>query len=128
MFSDINAYIMGSHDPGLLIISGKLMKGVKMEDAEAAINEEVEKLRKEKVEEEELNKIKNKVEASHKFSEVSVLNRAMHLAFAELLGDANDVNKEVEKYLKVTPDDIHRLSKEILTPENCSTLYYYAKK
>ena len=75
----------------------------------------------------ELTKVKNKQESSREFSETSVLNKAMNLAFAELNGDANLVNTEADSYNKVSTTDLQRIAKQILTPTNCSTLIY-AKK
>jgi zinc protease len=124
LFSEISAYVMGDYDKGLFMISGKLSEGVTVDQAEAAIAVEVEKIRTELVDEKELEKCKNKVESTLIFSEMDVLNKATNLAVAELLGDANDINKEAEKYQRVTATDIRRVAGEILCPENCSTLYY----
>ncbi|PKQ65494.1 peptidase M16 [Labilibaculum filiforme] len=128
LFSSIDAYITGEFEPGLFLITGKLVKGVSMETAEAAIWEELNKIATIKVDEYELQKVKNKVESTLVFSEISYLNKAMNLATHELLGDANDINKEVEKYQKVSVDDLLNSSAKIFRKENCSTLYYYSKK
>ncbi|MUP37453.1 M16 family metallopeptidase [Labilibaculum euxinus] len=128
LFSSIDAYITGEFEPGLFLITGKLIEGVAMETAEAAIWEELNKMATTKVDEYELQKVKNKVESSLVFSEISYLNKAMNLATHELLGDADDINKEVEKYQKVSVADILNSSAKIFRKENCSTLYYYSKK
>ncbi|NOZ47701.1 MAG: insulinase family protein [Chlorobi bacterium] len=124
MFSEVNAYITGDIDNGLFIVTGKLMKGIKMKDAEHAINEELNKLRTEIVPDNELNKIKNKIESMHVFSEISVLNKAMNLAQHELLGDAKNINKEVEKYRLADAFQIHKIANKLFRSENSSTLYY----
>lgn len=128
LFSDIHAYVMSDFDKGLFVISGKLTEGVTMEQAEDAINEELQKIRSELVTVDELTKVKNKMEASHVFGEVDILNKATNLAVSELLGDANMINKEVEKYLSVTAEQINEQSNIIFKKENCSTLYYKSKK
>lgn len=128
LFSSIDAYLTGDFEPGLFLVTGKLVEGVSMEDAEAAIWEELNKMATEKVDEYELQKVKNKVESTLVFSEISYLNKAMNLATNELLGDANDINKEVEKYQKVNVDDILKSSSNLFRKNNCSTLYYHAKK
>lgn len=127
LFSEINAYVMGSFDEGLFVISGKLLDGVSFDEAENSIEIELKKLKENLISEKELQKVKNKIESTNQFSETNVLNKAMNLAFAELLGDANDVNFEVEKYNIVSANDIHRVANEILISSNCSTLIY-AKK
>ena len=128
LFSEISAFISGCHDEGLLTITGKLLDGVSFKDAETSILKEVEAIKNKLVSEKELSKVKNKIESTTQFSETSVLNKAMNLSFAELLDDANDVNLEVEKYQKVTAEDIKRIAKEILNESNCSTLIYAKKE
>lgn len=125
-FSEISAYVMGSFDEGMFVISGNLQENVSFEEAEKAIEKELNEIKKTFVAENELTKVKNKIISSHEFAETSVLNKAMNLAVAELLGDANDVNLENDNYSKVTPKDIHRVANQILIPSNCSTLIYKA--
>ncbi len=128
LFSELSAYVMGDMDKGLFVISGKLSEGVSAEQAEAGIEVELQKIKNELVGEEELQKCKNKIESTLVFSEMDVLNKATNLAVAELLGDANEVNREGEKYQKVTAADIKRVANEVLRKENCSTLYYLKNK
>ncbi|MFM6976091.1 MAG: M16 family metallopeptidase [Sphingobacteriaceae bacterium] len=127
LFSDINAYHLGSIDPGLMVIEGKPSPKVSMEQAEEAIWAELDKIKTDLVSEEELNKVKNKMESTMVFSEMSLLDKAMNLAYFELLGDAEELNKEVAKYLKVSAEEIRQQARKIFCPENASTLYYLAK-
>ncbi|HRH03120.1 MAG TPA: pitrilysin family protein [Bacteroidia bacterium] len=126
LFSEINAYMSGDLDKGLFIISGKLVKGVSMEVAEAAIEEELDKFKSNLLEERELTKIKNKLESILVFSEMNILNKAMNLATFELMGDANLINQETEKYLAVSAEKIQQVLTKYVQKENCSTLYYMA--
>jgi zinc protease len=126
LFSEINAYMSGDLDKGLFIISGKLVKGVSMEAAEAAIEEELDKFKSKVLEERELTKIKNKLESILVFSEMNILNKAMNLATFELMGDANLINQETEKYLAVSAEKIQHVLTKYVQKENCSTLYYMA--
>ena len=128
MFSDLHAYVMGDFDKGLFIVSGKLSNGFTMAEADKAIDEELEKMKIQLVTVDELQKVKNKMESSHVFGEIEVLNKATNLAVSELLGDANMVNMEVEKYLSVTAEQIREQANSIFRVENCSTLYYNIKK
>ena len=127
LFSNIECYHFGTVDAGLLTIEGKLVKGVKMEDAEAAINIELKKLQDEKVPEAELQKVKNKTESMIAFEDMSLMNRANSLAFYELLGDAKLMDTELQRYENVTVDDVQQLSNEIFTEENSNTLWYLSK-
>lgn len=127
LFSELSAYVMGDLDKGLFVISGKTPPGVRMEDAEAALVEELEKIRTELVSEEELQKCKNKVESSVTFSETDVLTKATNLAISELLGSADLINEEISRYAAVTREQVKEQAAAILTESNCSTLYYLAK-
>ena len=127
LFSNIECYHFGTTDAGLLTIEGKLVKGVKMDDAEAAMNEELEKLKREKISDDELQKVKNKTESMIAFEDMSLMNRANSLAYYELLGDATLMNTELDRYNKVTVEDVQQLSNEIFTGENSSTIWYLSK-
>ena len=127
LFSNIHCFHFGSADAGLLAIDGKLIKGVEMEDAEKAIEEELEKMKNELVSEAELEKVKNKTESLMAFEDVPLMSRASSLANYELLGDADLMNKELEHYHAVTAKDIQQECKNIFIENNCSTLYYYSE-
>lgn len=127
LFSEVNAYQTGSIDPGLIVVEGKLVKGVKMDQAENAIDEEISKMAGGLIDETELTKVKNRVEAQIIFSETELLNKAMNLAYYELLGDANLVNDEADHYLNTSAADIQKQAQDIFTADNCSVLYYHSK-
>lgn len=127
LFSELNAFISGDIDEGMFIISGKLMKDVTVEQADNAIYLELEKIKTDLITVDELQKVKNKIESSLTFSEVNILTKAMNLAYYELLGDANNINREVEKYEAVTIEDIQKIARELFRLENESTLYYLSE-
>lgn len=127
LFSNIECYHFGSTDAGLITIEGKLVKGIKMDAAEKAVEEEVEKMKTDAVSETELQKVKNKTESLIAFEDMSVMSRANSLAMYELLGDAEMMNTELEKYQAVTIDEIKQLSRQIFENNNSSTLHYYSK-
>jgi len=127
LFSQIDCHQMGSIDPGMMVIEGKLVKGVSMEDAEAGINEEIAKLLSDGVEEKELQKAKNKTESIIAFEDMSLMNRAGNLAYYELLDDASLINNELGKFQAVTTLDIKREAQQIFRSGNCNTMYYHAK-
>jgi len=128
LFSELDAYITGDADAGLFIFNGKPAAGVSLEEAENAIWNEIDRIKEELVGEEELEKVKNKSESAMIFGEVSVLNKAMSLAYFENIAHAEDINREVEKYRKVTADRLRELANTIFSKENSSTLIYKARK
>lgn len=124
LFTDINAYVTGNFDPGLLVISGKTKQGVTIDSAELAVRTELDKLIRTPVSNQELEKVKNKAESTHVFGELNVLNRAMNLAFNELLGDASMVNSEIERLRAVNAENLNHWAAQVLAPENTSVLHY----
>lgn len=127
IFSQVDCSHMGSVDAGLLTIEGKLVKGVKMQDAEKAVQEEVEKMKAKLVSEAELEKVKNKTESMIAFEDMSVMNRANSLATYELLGDAEMMNTELARYQEITAEDIKKVSEEIFDENNSNTMHYFSK-
>ncbi len=127
IFSSIDCYHFGTIDPGLLVIEGKLVKGISMSIAEKAVLDEVAKLTNDLLEEKEVQKVINKTESIICFEDMSIMNRAHSLAFYELLGDAQLMNTELEKYQAVTPAIIQATAQAIFTEQNRNTLYYYSK-
>lgn len=126
LFSSIDCYISGTIDPGLIIIEGKPSDGVGNERALAAIWEELEHLKTDGIDERELQKIKNKAESTLQFTEMTVLSKAIDLAFFEILGNAELINQEPHLYQRVTREQIHALANRIFTADNCSEVIYEA--
>ncbi|MCP9611008.1 M16 family metallopeptidase [Coprobacter tertius] len=127
IFAEIDAYVTGDIDPGLFVVSGKPNRGVNIEDADKIITEEINRLIIKKVDESELEKVVNKFESNYLFSNLNYLNKATNLAYHELIGKAEDINREINKYLSVTPDKLLRIASETFVPENCTTFYYRAQ-
>jgi zinc protease len=128
LFSEIHAYMSGSLDKGMFVFEGKPLENVSVETAEAAIWEELERLKTEDIPDHELTKVKNKTESTMIFSEMSLLDKAMNLASFELLGDANLMNQETKKYIAVTGELIKQQANKIFRRDNSSTLIYLAEK
>ncbi len=128
VFTSVSAFVMGTLDPGLVVISGRVAPGISLEAAEAAVDEVIAHLQTHGVRPEELEKVKNQSEAALQFGEVEVLNRAMNLAFSSLSGDAQVVNQELTRVRSVTPADVERVAHQALREANSSVLYYHAQK
>jgi zinc protease len=126
-FNNIDCSHFGTNDAGLLTIEGKLIKGVPIEVADKAIEEELQKMKEELVDKNELQKVKNKTESMIAFEDMSVMNRANSLAIYELLGEAGLMNTELEKYNAVTVNDIREECQVIFDEKNSNTLYYLSE-
>jgi len=124
LFSSLQAYVMGSVDPGLFVIEGKLNKGVNPEKGDEAINKIIDQMQNERPNDKEIEKVKTQAESTLVFSEVELLNRAFNLAFYNLDGNPEAINSEVEKIRSVTADKIQDMAIRILDRKNSSTLFY----
>ncbi len=128
IFSSLGAYVTGSSDPGLLIVSGQVSEGISIENANLAVESLITELITEEISNKEIEKVKNQAVSSIVYGEVDLLNRAMAIAFGAVLGNADLVNQETNMIKSVSKDEIQKAGKKILVPENCSTLYYRAKR
>lgn len=124
LFSSIDAHISGSIDPGLFTITGKPASGVSLEQAEAAVWEELKILQTTPVDAIELEKVKNKFESAHIFGNINYMNVATNLAWYELLGRAEALDEEVGKYRAVGAGHIMDVARSAFTPANSCVLYY----
>lgn len=128
IFSEVHAYITSSLDKGMFVLEGKPLESISIEQAEAALWEELEKVKNTEIPADELTKVQNKTESTMVFSEMSLLDKAMNLASFELLGDADLLNQETGKYLAVTAAQIKEAANKIFRKDNSSTLIYLAEE
>ena len=124
LFSHIDCYHTGSVENGLFVVEGKILPGIDPEKADEAIVRELEDIKNEIVSPLELEKVKNKIESMLAFEDLNLLSRANNLAFYELLGDAENMNREFDNYNRVNQEDIQLYANKVLVNSNCSTLFY----
>jgi zinc protease len=128
LFTDVNAYLTGEIDPGLIIIYGKLMDGITFNIAEEAINGVIEDIKRTPVPVQEMEKVRNKFEASSIFSNSNVQNKAMNLGLYELLGNADLINDEVKLFNSIDPGKLIDAAAKYFPSEGCNTLMYKSLK
>lgn len=124
LFSSVDAYVSGTRDAGLLHVSGKPSAGVSLEQAEAAVRKELEELKHSLVGAQELEKVKNKFESTQIFGNINYLNVATNLAWFELTGRAENIDREVDNYRAVTAEQIQAVAQQAFREENSVVLYY----
>jgi zinc protease len=127
LVTEINAYITGSMDEGLLLISGKLNDRVTFEELDKALWNELNELRNTAISETELHRLMIKIRTAREFQDQGLLNRAMNLCLFELLGDAEGINLEHTIYDAIQPQHLQEAAIRIFRPENCSLLKVKAK-
>jgi len=124
IFSEADIYLSAEIDPGLAIVSGRLKEGVDIRTAEKAVRDELNRVAGEQVTAAELDKARNRYESHQLMSFLNAGNKAFNLAYNELLGDANGINTEKEKYMSVTAEEIMECSARTFTENNCSVIHY----
>ena len=117
-----------SEDPGLYLLFGLPTIGGSLEGLETAMEEEINKLKNELITEKEFDKVRNQVENNFVSGNSTMAGIAESLAnYHVYYGDANLINQEIDRYMKVTREDIQRVAKKYLTKENRVVLYYLPK-
>lgn len=127
MFNTIDAFVSGYVDPGLCIIEGKVMPGFTIDQAREAIWEELQLIQDQRMEDVELQRLRNTLESSLVYSEVSILNKTILLAFFASVDREDWINREGDMYQSITPEDIQQTAQKIFKRENCNQLIYEKK-
>lgn len=126
LFASVGGYILGSVDPGLLIFSGKMEKGITAQEAENALDEVVGEFLQSEISEYSLQKAKNQGEAMKTYESIQILNRAMNLAYYAHLGNPDLYWEEFENKSKLQGGEITDWANRLIREENSSVLYYQA--
>jgi len=125
----VGAFPFPTEDPGLSLMFGIVNMGVSIADLEAAIDAEVEKVQKELISEDEFLKMKNQIESNMISQNAKVEGIAENLAnYFVYYGDANLVNTEIDRYMKVTREDLKRVANKYFRKDNRVVLHYLPKK
>ncbi len=125
----VGSFPLEMEDPGVTIVFGIVNMGVRTAELEAAMDAEIAKVRDELISEREFQKLRNQIENDFISANTSVLGIAESLANYEMyLGDANLINTEIQRYLKVTREDIRRVAQKYFVPSNRVSLTYLPKQ
>ncbi len=127
LFSSIDASITGDIDAGLFLINGRLNPGISLQQADEAIEEELNQLCREPASEQEISKMVHKFETGYLFSNLSYVDKAANLSYFELIDAAESIDREVEKYYSITPESLQKTAQAVFRANNMSTLYYKAR-
>ena len=91
-----------SRRPHIRFVKAQLLPGVSFDRVEAAIADELRKVADGDVSQYELDKVVNKYESNALFSNLNNDELASNLAYFEMLGNAEMINEEVERYRATT--------------------------
>jgi len=122
------AFDLGNEEPGLAIMLGIANMGVSADDLEKSLLAEIEKVKKDGITDEEYKKLQNQAENDFVEQNQKVLGIASNLAtYYTYMGDANLINTELDRYRKVTKEDIKRVANKYFTKENRLVVHYLPK-
>jgi predicted Zn-dependent peptidase len=118
-----------NEDEGLFITLAIANMGVKIEALELSMDSIVADLKSGLVGEREFQKVKNQITTGLVTGNSTMAGIAESLANNEVyFGDANLINTELEKYNKVTREDVLNVAKKYLNKDNRVVLYYLPKE
>jgi predicted Zn-dependent peptidase len=119
------AFPINLEDPGIAFMYGIANMGVKADDLEKAMDEEVNLIVSKGITDDELQKCKNSIENDFITKNQRVLGIVESLAdYRVYYGDANLINTELSRYMKVTKEDINRVMAKYYTKNNRMVLHY----
>lgn len=124
----IGTFPLSSEDPGLGLSFGIAQINKTPKELEAAMEKEFDKVKKSLISEREFQKLRNRIETEFVGNKATVLGRAEALAnYRMYFGDAALINTELDRYMKVTREDIRKAAQKYLRKENRVVLYYLPK-
>ncbi len=125
IFSSADASIMGSEDPGFLMITATLENN-DFNEAERLINIQLDRLKNGDITERELQRAINRYDSDRTFSELNFTDRANNLTFAVYHNE--DPDEIANRYHKVTIEKLTEGAKRIFDPQKVCVLTYTPEK
>ena len=124
----LGSFPFALEDPGLFLVFGIVNMGVDPKELEVAVNAEIAKAQNEDMSDSEFQKLRNKMENEFVTRNSTMAGIAESLSnYYVYFGDANLINTEINRYMKVTKADIRRVANQYLTKQNRVVLYYLPK-
>ena len=128
MATEVSAYPNHRKWAGLFNVSGEAKDGHTPEQVEQGVYAEFEKLKRDLVPPQELQKVKNNFAANEYRRLSSNMSILMQLVFNDGLGDWREINEAGAKHQAVTADDIKRVANQYFTRENRNVAIYTRKQ
>jgi len=121
--TNAGAFNPDSRGPGLFQMSATVAPGKKVEDLEAALYEEIEKVKTGPIADWEIEKAHNNARRQQAAALTSSLQRAVQLGeFALFYNNPNLINTRTNNILKIDAAEVQRVAKKYLTKENRSVV------
>ena len=117
-----------TEDPSLFLTFAIANMSVNVDTLEQAMDAEINRVKTEPISDREFEKLRNQIESNFVQQNSTVAGRAESLAdYHVYYGDANLINTELNRYMKVTKEDIQRVARQYLTKDNRVVLHYLPK-
>jgi len=124
----VGAFMVPNEDPGVAFMYGITNMGVEPKVMEEAMLAEIEKVKTGAISDEEFQKLRNQAENDFVSQNQRVVGIVENLAtYHTYFGDANLINTELERYTKLTKEDLKRVANKYFTKENRLVVYYLPK-
>ncbi|MEY4286997.1 MAG: hypothetical protein RL511_1083 [Bacteroidota bacterium] len=127
LVSEITAYITGSIDNGLFVITGKINPKRSLGELDDALWPLLEKYKTKQMSKSALKELILKLRTAKAFQDQGLLSRAMSLSFFELLGSAALINEESARFEHITTAELQNYSQQLFDKNRCSLLQIQAQ-
>lgn len=124
LFTSVDASILGSEEPGLLMLNMRLRENGADNERRAieAVNAKVEEIIGRNFSATHLTRAINRMESAMTFNNVSYLAKAQALAMCEFHGE--NINELISSYRRLTAADLRGTAMDIFRPDRANTLIY----
>jgi len=122
LLNSISAYNMENKDPGVFLFLGVCNPGIKAEDVEKDIEEEIEKLKNNEVSEDELNKIKINAKADFIYQMENSKNIVSIFGSYLAKGDIKPLLEYEKRFRELSPKRIKEVAQKYFTKDNQTIL------
>jgi len=115
-------------NPGLALCYGIPNMGVDPKDLEKGMDDEIAKVQTQLITDEEFQKLRNQIENDFVSANTSMAGIAENLAnYRMYLGDTKLINEEINRYMRVTKEDLKNAANKYFNKNNRVVLYYMPK-
>lgn len=122
------SFAFGLEDPGLGIVAAIAANGTPVSDLQKSLDDEIKNVQENLITEEEFQSVRNQFENNIVSSNATIAGIAENLAQNRMyFGSTELINKEMDKYMSVTREDLKRVAQKYFTQENRIILYYLPK-
>ena len=124
VFTEADASILGSDQPGYIMVNGLIAPGIDNpeEQAEQTLLQQLSRLTDDGITPHELQRAVNRFESRFRYSKAGILAKAQALAKAAMQG--YDINSVTARYRALNVDHVNATARALLRPDRSATLLY----